>query len=108
MMNTTIFAVIFPLLAAFAVWLIFRNKRSDSYRSVLAVVMIVISVIELAIVICYLLCDLGFFGSKSFAVEYYVGVSGLGLHFTYTGFRGIFAVIRRLAGCVPLGTARTL
>lgn len=97
MMNTTIFAVIFPLLAAFAVWLIFRNKRLDRDRSVLAIVMLVISAVELAVVLCYLLCDLGFFGFGFFAAEIYVGVSGLGLHFIYTGFRGVFAVITAFA-----------
>jgi len=97
MMNTTIFAVIFPLLAAFAVWLIFRNKRLDRDRSVLAIVMLVISAVELAVVLCYLLCDWGFFGSGFFAAEIYVGVSGLGLHFIYTGFRGVFAVITAFA-----------
>ena len=97
MMNTTIFAVIFPLLAAFAVWLIFRNKRLDRDRSVLAIVMLVISAVELAVVLCYLLCDWGFFGSGFFAAEIYVGVSGLGLHFIYTGFRGVFAVITACA-----------
>lgn len=97
MMNTTIFAVIFPLLAAFAVWLIFRNKRLDRDRSVLAIVMLVISAVEFAVVLCYLLCDWGFFGSGFFAAEIYVGVSGLGLHFIYTGFRGVFAVITAFA-----------
>ena len=97
MMNTTIFAVIFPLLAAFAVWLIFRNKRLDRDRSVLAIVMLVISAVELAVVLCYLLCYWGFFGSGFFAAEIYVGVSGLGLHFIYTGFRGVFAVITAFA-----------
>ncbi len=59
--------------------------------------MLVISAVELAVVLCYLLCDWGFFGSGFFAAEIYVGVSGLGLHFIYTGFRGVFAVITAFA-----------
>lgn len=97
-MNTTIFSVIFPLIAAFIVWLFFKNKRSERNRSVLAIIMIIVSVVELAAVLNLLVCDLSgiTFGSTSLGY----GIGGLGLRFQYTGFRGIFGVLTAFAWLV--------
>lgn len=97
-MNTTIFAVIFPFAAALIFWFLFRNRRSDSDRSVLSIVMVVISVIELAAVVNLLLCDLT--GAELGRISLGQSVGGLGLRFQYTGFRGIFGVLTAFAWLV--------
>ncbi len=89
-MNTIIFAVIFPLIAGFFLWLLFRNKRSEGDRSALSIAMIAVSVIELAAVVNLFVCDLSGVGFDRVWLGW--GVGGLGLSFRYTGFRGIFGM----------------
>lgn len=43
-----IFAVIFPFTAAFLVWFLFKNRHSERIRSVPALIMIIVSILELA------------------------------------------------------------
>lgn len=97
-MNTIAFSVIFPFIAAFLFWFLFKNRRSESDRSVLAVVMIVIGLIELAAVVNLLLCDLA--GAELDRFGFGRGIGGLGLGFQYTGFRGIFGVLTASAWLV--------
>lgn len=94
-MNTIIFAVIFPFIAAVICWFLFKNRHSDSDRSVIAVIMAVINVIELAAVVNLLLCDLA--GAELGGISFAQGVGGLGLSFQYSGFRGIFGVLTAFA-----------
>ncbi len=89
-MNTIIFAVIFPLIAGFFLWLLFRNKRSEGDRSSLSIAMNAVSVIELAAVVNLFVCDLSGVGFDRVWLGW--GVGGLGLSFRYTGFRGIFGM----------------
>ena len=89
-MNTIIFAVIFPLIAGFFLWLLFRNKRLEGDRSALSIAMIAVSVIELAAVVNLFVCDLSGVGFDRVWLGW--GVGGLGLSFRYTGFRGIFGM----------------
>lgn len=89
-MNTIIFAVIFPLIAGFFLWLLFRNKRLEGDRSALSIAMIAVSVIELAAVVNLFVCDLTGVGFDRVWLGW--GVGGLGLSFRYTGFRGIFGM----------------
>lgn len=97
-MNTIIFAVIFPFIMAFLVWLLFRNRRSDSDRMTVAAGMPVIGAVELAAVGNLLWCDLS--GAELCGVSLGYGVGGLGLHFAYTGFRGVFGLLTAAAWLV--------
>lgn len=93
-MNTIVFSVIFPFAAAFIIWLLFKERHSESDRSVLAVVMIAVSSIELAAVISPLVHDLTGAIRGSIRIG---SVGGLGLCFAYTGLRGIFSVLTAFA-----------
>ncbi len=93
-MGTAVLMIIFPFIAGMILWMVFRNKNTDKAKSILAVSMIVISLIELAAAGYLVLCDV-----RGTTPELYhlAGVCGLGLHFRYTAFRGVLGVLSAAA-----------
>ena len=93
-MGTAVLMIIFPFIAGMILWMVFRNKSTDKSKSILAVSMIVISLIELAAAGYLVLCDV-----RGMTPELYhlTGVCGLGLHFRYTAFRGVLGVLSAAA-----------
>lgn len=93
-MNGIIFAVIFPFIAAVLCWFLFHKKESDGKNDIPALAMILISIVE-AVAVAYPLIN-NISGAELDMVTL-AGVGGLGLHFLYTGFRGIFGMFTALA-----------
>ena len=56
-MGTAVLMIIFPFIAGMILWMVFRNKSTDKSKSILAVSLIVISLIELAAAGYLVLCD---------------------------------------------------
>lgn len=96
-MNLIIFATLFPFFAAFIIWLLFKERRSQSDRSVLSVIMIIVTFMELAAVSGLLIHDLT--GTLRETI-YISGIGGIGISFTYTGFQGILGVLTAFAWLV--------
>lgn len=93
-MNSIIFAVIFPFIAAVVCWFLFRGRESGGRYNIPAIVMILVSVTETGAVLYPLLCNITGIQLDMAAIE---GAGGLGLHFLYTGFRGVFGMLTALA-----------
>lgn len=115
-MNRILFAVSFPFIAGILLWGIFRKRTSDKVLKLLSVSMILVSAVEFAVVAQMLICDVSsilqqgnlwdanqigghIFPEVQTALERtsIAGVGALGLHFQYTGFRGIFGVLAAFA-----------
>lgn len=94
-MNGIIFAVIFPFIAAVLCRLLFHKRESGSGYNIPAVVMILVSVVEAGAVAYPLVENLS--GMELGRYVSITGVGGLGLHFLYTGFRGIFGALTAFA-----------
>lgn len=91
-MNGIIFAVIFPFLAAAVCWFLFHKREFKN--DIPAIVMILISIAEIGAAAYPLINNVMGLELDMVTVA---GVGGLGLHFLYTGFRGIFGVLTALA-----------
>ena len=83
-----IFAVFFPFIAAFLVWLVSKKK------AVSANIMIIISVVELIATNFMLVSDMTGGVVQNLALS---GVGGLGISFKYIGFKGVFGVLTAVA-----------
>lgn len=94
MMGTgTIFtAVLFPFVMCVIVGLLSKVKSKE--KKAFALIMILAGAWELVLALYLLICDLRGIEIGVFEVS---GVGGLGLHFLYTGFRGIFGVLTAFA-----------
>ncbi len=91
-MNGIIFAVLFPFAAAVLCWFLFRNRKGKN--DIAAVTMLLVSAVETAAVTVPLLKNIT---GTQFDIVTIAGVGGLGLHFMYSGFRGVFGVLTALA-----------
>ncbi len=91
-MNGIIFAVLFPFAAAVLCWFLFRNRKGKN--DIAAVTMLLVSAVETAAVTVPLLKNIT---GTQFDMVTIAGVGGLGLHFMYSGFRGVFGVLTALA-----------
>ena len=115
-MNRILFAVSFPFIAGILLWGIFRKRTSQKALKLLSVLTILVSAVEFAVVVSMLICDAGSILQQGNLWEAnqinshivpevqtalqrisIAGVGGLGLHFQYTGFRGIFGVLAAFA-----------
>lgn len=83
-----IFAVFFPFIAAFLVWLVSKKKAFS------ANIMIIISVVELIATNFMLVSDMTGGVVQNLALS---GVGGLGISFKYIGFKGVFGVLTAVA-----------
>lgn len=94
MMGTgTIFtAVLFPFVMCAIVGILSKVKSKE--KKAFALIMILAGAWELVLALYLLICDLRGIEIGVFEVS---GVGGLGLHFLYTGFRGIFGVLTAFA-----------
>jgi len=92
-MRNTFWTVLFPFVLCAIVWFL-SHVKSKNKKETYAFIMIVASAVELAITLNLVVCDLS---GNLIAVFDVSGVGGLGLHFMYSGFRGIFGVLTALA-----------
>ena len=85
--------VLYPFVMCAFVWFVSRVRAKDR-KKVCALIMILASAVELAAAVNLVLCDLrgGVVGVCELPA-----VGGLGLHFMYSGFRGIFGVLTAFA-----------
>ncbi len=91
-MRETFTAVLYPFLMCAIVGLLSKVKSKE--KKTFALIMILAGALELAMALYLLSCDLRGIEIRVFEVS---GVGGLGLHFLYTGFRGIFGVLTAFA-----------
>ncbi|MEZ3479027.1 MAG: sodium:proton antiporter, partial [Lachnospiraceae bacterium] len=91
-MRETFTAVLFPFVMCVIVGLMSKVKSKE--KKTFALIMILAGAWELVLALYLLSCDLRGIGIGVFEVP---GVGGLGLHFLYTGFRGIFGVLTAFA-----------
>lgn len=85
--------VLYPFVMCAAVWFISRVRTKDR-KKVCALIMILASAVELAAAVNLVYCDL-----RGISIDVYEvpGVGGLGLHFMYSGFRGVFGALTAFA-----------
>ena len=91
-MRNTFGTVIFPFVMCVVFWLVCRSKSKG--KKVAALIMILTTAVELIAALSLMYFDLR--GMLSGICEI-AGVSSLGLHFMYTGFRGIFGAVTAFA-----------
>ena len=87
-MRDGFWMTLFPFVMCALVWFVSRVRAKDR-KKVCALIMILASAVELAAALNLMVCDLRGISVGVFEVP---GVGGLGLHFMYSGFRGIFGV----------------
>lgn len=99
-----IFTVFFPFVSAIVIWMLGRNsvvyENSSSDKKVMnipAYIMIIISTCELIALLFMLLNHINESMLSSLSLG---GVGGLGLNFTFTGFRSVFAILTAFAWLV--------
>ncbi len=92
-MGNTFWTVLFPFGICVVVWFMPRVKIKDKKKTC-ALIMILASTVELVMALNLMVCDLRGISIDVFDVS---GVGGLGLHFMYSGFRGIFGVLTAFA-----------
>ncbi len=92
-MRDGFWMTLFPFVMCALVWFVSRVRAKDR-KKVCALIMILASVVELAAALNLMVCDLRGISVGVFEVP---GVGGLGLHFMYSGFRGIFGVLTAFA-----------
>ncbi|MDE7478003.1 MAG: sodium:proton antiporter, partial [Lachnospiraceae bacterium] len=85
-------AVLFPFIVCVIFWFMLRVKSKD--KKIFAWIMIFATAVELGFVLNLMAGDLRGVLSGVFEVP---GVGGLGLHFMYSGFRGVFGVLTAFA-----------
>lgn len=95
-MRDTFWVVLFPFVLCVVFWLVSRVKTREKKKAC-ALIMIFACAVELAAALSLLVCDL-----RGILIDIYdvPGVGGLGLHFMYSGFRGIFGVLTAFAWLV--------
>ena len=86
-------ATLFPFVMCAWVWFVSRVRTKDK-KKVCAMILVLASAVELAATLYLMLCDLRGIEIGASGVP---GVGGLGLHFMYSGFRGIFGVLTAFA-----------
>ena len=91
-MRNTFGAVFFPFVMCVVFWLICRSKSKG--KKAAALIMIFATAVELIAALSLMYFDLRGMSSGICKVA---GVGGLGLHFMYTGFRGVFGVVTAFA-----------
>ncbi|MDE7185250.1 MAG: complex I subunit 5 family protein [Lachnospiraceae bacterium] len=91
-MRSILTAVLFPFLMYVIVGLVSKVKSKE--KKAFALMMILAGAVELVMTLYLMSCDLRGAEIGVFEVS---GVGGLGLHFLYTGFRGIFGVLTAFA-----------
>lgn len=91
-MRNTFGTVSFPFVMCVVFWLICRSKSKG--KKAAALIMIFATAVELIAALSLMYFDLHGMSSGIYEVA---GVSGLGLHFMYTGFRGVFGVATAFA-----------
>lgn len=92
-MRDGFWATLFPFVMCFCVWFVSRVRTKDK-KKVCAILLVLASAVELAATLYLMLCDLRGIGIGTYEVPC---VGGLGLHFMYSGFRGIFGVLTAFA-----------
>lgn len=92
-MRDGFWMTLFPFVMCALVWFVSRVRAKDR-KKVCALIMILASAVELAAALNLMVCDLRGISVGVFEVP---GVGGLGLHFMYSGFRGIFGVLTAFA-----------
>lgn len=85
--------VLFPFVLCVVFWFVSRVKTREKKKAC-ALIMILASAVELAAALSLVICDLRGIPMDVYDVP---GVGGLGLHFMYSGFRGIFGVLTAFA-----------
>ncbi|MDE7273662.1 MAG: complex I subunit 5 family protein [Lachnospiraceae bacterium] len=91
-MRDIFWTVLFPFVMCAIFCVVSRGKTKDK-RKACALIMIFAGAVELAAALNLIICDLNGFSLGS-SVS---GVGGLGLHFMYSGFRGIFGMLTAFA-----------
>ncbi|MDE6621797.1 MAG: complex I subunit 5 family protein [Lachnospiraceae bacterium] len=91
-MRNTLWIVLFPFVVCAVFCIVSRAKTKDK-RKACALVMILAGAVELAAALNLIVCDLSGFSLGSTFSD----VGGLGLHFMYSGFRGIFGMLTAFA-----------
>lgn len=91
-MRNTFGTVIFPFVMCVVLWLLYRSKSKG--KKAAALIMIFATAVELIAALSLMYFDVR--GMLSDICEV-AGVGGLGLHFIYTGFRGVFGVVTAFA-----------
>ena len=83
--RNSFWTVLFPFVMCFWVWFVSRVRTKDK-KKVCAWIMILASAVELVATLSLVICDL-----RGISMDVYeiAGTGGLGLHFMYSGFRGI-------------------
>lgn len=91
--RNSFWTVLFPFVMCFWVWFVSRVRTKDK-KKVCAWIMILASAVELVATLSLVICDL-----RGISMDIYeiAGTGGLGLHFMYSGFRGIFGVLTAFA-----------
>lgn len=92
-MRDGFWMTLFPFVMCALVWFVSRVRAKDR-KKVCALIMILASAVELAAALNLMVCDLRGISVGVFEVP---GVGGLGLHFMYSGFRGIFGMLTAFA-----------
>lgn len=95
-MRDTFWIVLFPFVLCAVFWLVSHVKTREKKKAC-ALIMILASAVELAAALSLVVCDLRGIPMDIYGVP---GVGGLGLHFMYSGFRGIFGVLTAFAWLV--------
>lgn len=95
-MRDTFWPVLFPFVVCVVLWFVSRVRTKEKKKAC-ALIMIFAGAVELAAALNLMLCDLRGIPIDVFDVP---GVGGLGLHFMYSGFRGIFGVLTAFAWLV--------
>lgn len=92
-MRDTFWTVLFPFVLCVVFWFVSRVKTREKKKA-WALIMILASAVELLAALSLVICDL-----RGIPVDVYdvPGVGGLGLHFMYSGFRGIFGALTAFA-----------
>lgn len=92
-MRDTFWTVLFPFVLCVVFWFVSRVKTREKKKA-WALIMILASAVELLAALSLVICDL-----RGISVDVYdvFGVGGLGLHFMYSGFRGIFGALTAFA-----------
>lgn len=92
-MRDGFWATLFPFVMCALVWFVSRVRTRDK-KKVCAMILVLAGAVELAATLYLMLCDLRGIEIGAYGVP---GVGGLGLHFMYSGFRGIFGVLTAFA-----------
>lgn len=92
-MRDAFWMVLFPFVLFVVFWFVSRVKTREKKKAC-ALIMILAGAVELAAALSLVICDL-----RGIPVDVcdIPGVGGLGLHFMYSGFRGIFGVLTAFA-----------